>query len=222
VKGGIVLSEFNKRFGAPGVVALLALILAMSGGALAARDYVGNSSPHSRSKSKHRLKGRRGPRGPRGRQGSQGQQGPQGPSGESIRGAAGPEGPRGPEGSPWVAGGVLPSGKTESGTWIAGAIGEEVEPGKVEGGTAISFGIRLVLSPTIHLIGKEQEGIEHAAECPGSVGLPLATKGNLCIYTAEDQGLTLTESFAFVSGALLKFKGMPSKAAAGTWAVTAP
>lgn len=211
-----MLSRFNKRFGAPGVIAMVALIFTMSGGAFAARDYVGKSSSQSRQKPKT------GPRGPRGPQGPQGLQGPQGPSGQSIRGPAGAEGPRGPEGSPWVSGGVLPSGKTESGTWIAAAIGEEIEPGKAEGGTAISFGIRLALSPTIRLIGKEKEGIEHAAECPGSVGLPLATKGNLCVYTAEDQGLTLTESFAFVGGALLKFKGAPSKAAAGTWAVTAP
>jgi hypothetical protein len=52
--------------------------------------------------------------------------------------------------------------------------------------------------------------------------VPIAAKGNLCIYTAESQGLTLSESFAFVSGALLKFKGAPNSTAAGTWAVTAP
>jgi hypothetical protein len=121
-----------------------------------------------------------------------------------------------------VAGGTLPSGKAVSGTWIAAVLGAEVEPGKGEGGTAISFGLRLVLPPEIHLIAEGEEGSEHALECPGSVALPRAAKGNLCLYTAEDQGLTLTESFAFVGGALLKFKGAPSKAAAGTWAVTAP
>jgi hypothetical protein len=79
-----------------------------------------------------------------------------------------------------------------------------------------------VLPPTIHLIAKGEAGKEHAAECPGSVNLPLAAKGNLCLYTSEDQGLTLLEAFPSTSGALLTFKGPTQAAAAGTWAVTAP
>jgi hypothetical protein len=204
-----MLSQFNRRFGIPGVIAVVALIFAMSGGAIAARDYLGGTSSQ-----KHQ-KPRRGPRGP------QGIQGPQGPPGQGLPGPQGPEGPagqKGPEGSPWVAGGTLPSGKTESGTWIAAVF--EVEPGKSEGGAAISFGIRLLLPPEVHWIAEGEEGNEHATECPGTVALPRAAKGNLCLYTAEDQGLELEESFPFVSGALFKFKGPPNKAAAGTWAVT--
>jgi hypothetical protein len=121
-----------------------------------------------------------------------------------------------------VAGGTLPSGRSESGTWIAAAVGVEVEPGKSEGAGSVSFVIRTAVPPTVHLIAKGQEGIEHTAECPGSVNLPLAAKGNLCLYTAEDQGLTLLEAFSSASGALLTFKGPAKAAAAGTWAVTAP
>lgn len=204
-----MLARFNKQFGTPGVIAVVALIFAMSGGALAAQDYVGRSSSQSRQKPK---------RGPRGPQGIQGVQGPQGPPGRGLQGPEGSAGQKGPEGSPWVAGGTLPSGKTESGTWIAAVL--EVEPGKSEGGTAISFGIRLLLPPEVHLIAEGEEGNEHATECPGTVALPRAAKGNLCLYTAEDQGLELEESFPFISGALFKFKGPPNKAAAGTWAVT--
>lgn len=205
-------SAFNKWFGAPGVVAVIALIFAMSGGAFAAQQYLKGSSPHYRQKPK------RGPQGPRG---PQGLTGPQGPPGQSVRGADGPAGPQGPEGSPWTAGGVLPSGKTEAGTWIAPAIGNEVEPGKKEAGTAISFGIRLLIPPEVFVIGEGKEGKEHVTECPGSVALPRAAKGVLCLYTGENQGLELVESFPFASGALLKLKGPPGATAAGTWAVTA-
>jgi hypothetical protein len=108
-----------------------------------------------------------------------------------------------------------------SGTWIAAAVGVEVEAGQSEGGGSISFGIRVAIPPAIHLIGKGKEGSEHAAECPGSATLPLAAKGNLCIYMGEDQGLTLLDAFVSQSGALLTFKGPTKAAAAGTWAVTA-
>lgn len=215
-----MLSRFKRQFGIPGVIAVVALVFAMTGGAIAARHYIAGPvarGDHVAAASKQKVV--RGPRGPRG---PEGPAGPQGAAGQGLRGPEGPAGPKGPEGSPWLAGGTLPSGKTETGTWVAGVLAAEVEPGKGLGGSSISFGIRLALPPTVLLIGKEKEGTEHAAECPGTVGLPLATKGNLCIYTAEDQGLALTESFAFVGGALLKFKGAPSKAAAGTWAVTAP
>jgi len=208
-----MLPRLRGHFGVPGVIALLALVFAMSGVSLAARDYLGSAA-------QVRKASQRGPRGPRGMQGPQGIPGPQGAQGPE--GPAGPAGPKGPEGSPWPAGGTLPSGKTEQGTWIAGVLGAEVEPGKGEGGTTVSFGIRLVSPPEIHVIAEGKEGSEHSVECPGSVSLPLAAKGNLCLYTAEDQGLDLTETFPFVSGALLKFKGPPNTAAAGTWAVTAP
>ncbi len=205
-------SAFNRWFGAPGVIAVVALVFAMSGGAFAAHQYLGGSSPHYRAKPK------RGPQGPRGLPGPQG---PQGPSGQSVRGADGPPGPQGPEGSPWTAGGVLPAGKTLAGTWIAPAIGNEVAPGKKEGGTAISFGIRLLIPPEVLVIGEGKEGKEHATECPGSVALPRAAKGFLCLYTGENPGLELVESFPFATGALLKLKGPAGATAAGTWAVTA-
>lgn len=206
-------SRFNRWFGPSGVIALVALVFAMTGGAVGANQYF--KSPDSR----HRAKPKRGPRGP---QGLPGKQGPQGPSGQSIRGPAGPEGPQGAEGSPWVAGGALPSGKTESGTWIAATVGKEIEPGKAEGAAAISFGIRLLIPPEVFMVAEGKEGKEHAAECPGSLALPRAAKGDLCLYVAENQGLELDESFPFVSGALIKLKGPPGGAAAGTWAVTAP
>src|SRR5262249_4744993 len=139
-------------------------------------------------------RGARGPRGARGVAGPRGPEGPRGPAGEQ-----GASGPKGAEGSPWTVGGTLPSGRAESGTWVAAAVGAEVEPGKREGAGSVSFSIRTAIPPEVHLIAKGREGAEHSVECPGSVRLPLAAKGSLCLYTAEDQGLTLLETFSLFS-----------------------
>ena len=209
----MVRSKFDRGFGIPGLIAVLALLFAMSGGAQATRDLLTLASS---AKSAKPIRIKRGPRGFRG------SQGPAGPPGQGVPGPPGPEGPKGAEGSPWTAGGTLPSGKTLSGTWIAAVLGDEVEPGVGEGGTAISFGIRLLIPPEVFVVAEGEAGKEHAAECPGSVALPRAAKGTLCLYTAEAQGLELEEGFPSVSGAVLTFKGPPNQAAAGTWAVTAP
>jgi len=217
-----MFSILRRRFGAAGIVAVVAAVFAMGGGAFAGGSHlarVGATGAHSGSDSA-RASARRGPRGPRGARGATGPAGPQGPPGR--QGDAGPAGPRGPEGSPWTAGGTLPSGRSESGTWIAAAAGKEVAPGESEGAGTVSFVIRTVVPPEVHLIAKGQAGKEHAAECPGSTSLPLAAKGSLCLYTVEDQGLTLVETFSSTSGAVLTFKGPSKAAAAGVWAVTAP
>jgi hypothetical protein len=219
----MMVSALRQRVGAIGVVTIAATVLATSGGAFAG----GGELLHLAAKGAHPDVGptparaaRRGLRGPRGPRGAAGPAGPQGPAGQGRQGDAGP---RGPEGSPWTAGGTLPSGRTESGTWIAAAAGKAIgATGESEGGSSISFVIRTVTPPTVYLIGKEQEGKEHVEECPGSTNLPLAAKGNLCLYTGEDQGLALVKAFSSTSGALLTFTGPSKAAAAGVWAVTAP
>jgi hypothetical protein len=221
--------RFKQGFGAPGVIAVVALVFAMSGGAVAADHYLGAAPRASTATAQATKKKKKKPSpAKRGPQGPQGQRGPAGPAGATgatgPAGPAGPEGPpgaRGTEGSPWTAGGTLPPGKSLSGTWIAVALGAEVEPGKAEGGTTISFGIRLVAPPAVHLIAKGREGIDSPSECPGSVKLPLAAKGNLCLYVAEGEGLVPFETFSFASGALMKFRGPPETVVAGTWAVSA-
>jgi hypothetical protein len=217
-----MFSIVRQRFGAAGIVAVVAAVFAMSGGAFAGGTQlaqVSATAARSGSSPARPSAARRGPRGPRG---ATGPAGPQGPPGQGRQGDPGPAGPRGPEGSPWVAGGTLPSGRSESGTWIAAAAGKEVAPGESEGAGTVSFVIRTLVPPEIHLIAKGQAGKEHAAECPGSTNLPLAAKGNLCLYSVEDQGLTLVETFSSTSGAVLTFKGASKAAAAGVWAVTAP
>ena len=142
------------------VVAVVALIASLAGGALAATQSGGGKATAS-------AKGKQGPPGPRGKPGKPGPAGPQGSAGangkdgapgapgkeglpgkngESVEtrlattcgipggtkltvgaeskdvcngeeGEEGPEGKEGKEGSPWTAGGTLPVGSTETGTW---------------------------------------------------------------------------------------------------------
>ena len=200
----------------PTALAVVALVFAMGGGAIAAK----HSATAEASKSK---RGHRGPRGKRGPKGLAGLQGPKGDTGDTgERGAGGPQGPKGDTGDPWTAGGFLPSGATIGGTWFAG-IGPEIAAGIGPGAVSISFGLPLKGLPTIKIVKKEQEGIEHATECPGSVVFPKAAKGYLCLYTAEEAaGMTLQSATPSPFGALLAYTGTPSTGSAGVWAVTGP
>ena len=215
-----MLATLRKCFGPAAILAAVVAVLGISGVGFADNGPAARvSATGDGSGSAHRP-ARRGPRGPRGLAGPVG---PVGPAGPARAGDPGPAGPRGPEGSPWPAGGTLPSGRAESGTWLAAAAGKEIEgsPGEKQGGSSISFVIPTVPPPTVHLIAKGQEGKEHVAECPGSINLPLAAKGNLCVYTVEDQGLTLEKTFTSTAGAVLTFKGPAGAASAGVWALTA-
>jgi hypothetical protein len=118
------------------VIATIALVFAMSGGAYAAGKYLITSTKQISPKVLKSLQGKAGARGAIGPQGpagtagtgSPGSQGPAGPGGPGgpkgetgapgAPGANGKNGANGKEGSPWTAGGTLPSGKTETGVWI--------------------------------------------------------------------------------------------------------
>jgi hypothetical protein len=77
-----------RRLNYANVTATLALVFAMSGGALAAHHYLITSTTQISPKVLVKLKGKTGPTGPRGSSGKEG-----------AAGAAGKEGPRGKEGS---------------------------------------------------------------------------------------------------------------------------
>lgn len=205
-----MLNAIRRSLSLPTAIAVVALVFAMTGGAFAAKDYVTGPAKASKHKSK------RGPRGLRGPRGKHGPRGPQGPKGDT-----GPQGPKGATGDPWTAGGFLPSGKSLAGTWIAG-VGPELGFGKGAAAAAISFGIPLSAAPEIVIVKKEQEGKEHAAECPGSLAVPLAAKGKLCLYTGQESGLELQSATPAPVGALLTYTGTPGTGDAGTWVVTAP
>lgn len=85
------------------VVAIVALLVGLGGGAAASPDVAG---PEAKKKPKPRLI--RGPRGPRGLPGPPGPSGPHGPPGPQgpagAQGPAGPQGPSGPQGPPGPSG----------------------------------------------------------------------------------------------------------------------
>jgi Collagen triple helix repeat (20 copies) len=204
-----MLNAIRRNLSLPTAIAVMALVFAMTGGAFAAKDYVEGPAQAS----KKGKQGKRGPRGPRGKRGPKGPQGPQGVKGEP--------GPKGDTGNPWTAGGLLPSGESLGGTWVAGA-GPDLGLGKGVAAASISFGFSLPLPPEIVIVKKGQEGVESAAECPGSVVFPKAAKGKLCLYTAEESGLELQAAIPSPVGAILTYLGTPGTGNAGTWAVTAP
>lgn len=204
-----MLNAIRRNLNLPTAVAVVALVFAMTGGAFAAKSYVGGQAKDS----KHVNKGKRGPRGPRGQRGPKGKPGPKGDTGA--------QGPKGPAGDPWTVGGVLPSGKSLAGTWLAG-VGPEVALGKGVGGASVSFNIPLPSAPEVVIVKKGKEGKEHATECPGNLQIPRAAPGKLCLYTAVEAGLELQSAIPTPEGALLSYLGPPGAGEAGTWAVTAP
>jgi len=87
------------------IVATLALLFAMSGGAIAASHYLITSTKEISPKVLRALHGARGKTGAQGSQGSQGAQGTQGTQGtQGAQGAQGPQGVQGPKGDTGATG----------------------------------------------------------------------------------------------------------------------
>jgi hypothetical protein len=113
----------------------------------------------------------------------------------------------GKEGSPWTAGGTLPSGQTETGTWAFGPVKEspfiyvpvasfaiplanslsggqaceQVEAGHVAEACHVHY---INASNMEVVVNLEEEVFElTSAQCLGTVTKPAATLGNLCVYT---------------------------------------
>jgi hypothetical protein len=145
---------------------------------------------------------------------------------------------------------TLPTGKTETGTWVVGPYPKlESYPGKNTGvRISVSFSIPLASEPTPHLIlanGKEFNGSFEevtSTTCTGSVTAPTAEPGNFCLYAQTGSlvsvsnptgTLFLNPSSGFVNpetaaggvskaGVLLEVftKETNGAEAFGTWAVT--
>lgn len=255
-----MFSTFKARFGAPGVVAVIALVLAMVGGAYAAGGALSGKQKKEVEKIAKKIS-KAGPQGPEGKQGpkgdtgavgavgakgdkgDKGEKGDTGAAGKSVKvtpiqvgdpgeceesggamvtpeGGDGVEvcnGEEGAEGSPWTAGGVLPSGKSEEGTWGASAGAEEFTP------DPISFNIPLAAT-----IAGANTHIAPNASCPGTVAEPKAAAGHFCLYVAENVGATIAIGPASggtgvgKAGGIVAVEGTSGSYAFGTWAVTAP
>jgi Collagen triple helix repeat (20 copies) len=166
-----MFSKLRDRMGTAGlVVAVIALVFAMLGGAYAAtssskKKFVTKPEAVAIAKQyagKPGAPGAAGPTGPAGPQGAAGAKGNPGEKGEKgENGKNGKNGENGENGSPWTAGGTLPPSTakgcpcTETGTWSTGAV--NVKKGEFD--VPISFPIPLaadltaptVLEPTLAL-----------------------------------------------------------------------
>jgi len=199
-------------------IATLALVVATTGGTLAATnsDYVITSTTQISPKVLRALKGRTG---------AAGRAGPQGEAGEA--GPAGETGPASKEDSPWTAGGTLPSGKTETGTW---AFTKNAE-GQIR--VPISFPIptNQPLKPTLgrgpveFSAPKEEDPLDAHPDCHGSVAKPEANPGFICVYSETLEDPLTSQGPVRTSGVVLIFASNSTAAPQvdeGTWAVTAP
>jgi Collagen triple helix repeat (20 copies) len=250
------------------VIAMLALVFAMSGGAYAATKYLITSTKQispSVLRSLRGASGKPGPVGPAGAAGvgsagpagaagaagaagSPGAQGEKGAQGE--RGLRGEKGAKGTEGSPWTAGGTLPVGASETGTWVMGEIPGGAAPGTLgltRLSASLSFSIPLAKPIGGPLCEEESpecpvhifEGTTIPAGCSGtvveeSVTELKASSGNLCVWvnqnlstvTAEQIRTNDVENPATVGvgthgGVLRTPGGFGERAhAEGNWAVT--
>jgi collagen triple helix repeat protein len=211
-----MFSTLRTRFGIPGVISVMALVFALVGGAYAANNSSSGGKATASAKAK---KGPRGPKGATGPAGPAGAQGPAGPAGAKgdagangsngaagatgatgAKGATGAAGATGPEGSPWTAGGTLPSGQTETGTYA-------YSTGELNSGIVLTVPISLpiplanpLVEGQVHLITAdgskeivENESTEVGEEITptgcgsaltptGTAANPAAAPGNLCVY----------------------------------------
>ncbi|HTR88687.1 MAG TPA: hypothetical protein VMG62_01090 [Solirubrobacteraceae bacterium] len=163
------------------VVATLALVLAMSGGALAANHYLINSTRQINPKVLKKLRGARGKTGARGLAGIsiQGPTGPQGPKGE--RGGEGPHGTNGTN-----AYEALPAGRSVSGEYAASS-----EDAAKEGALKEAITFPMLVAGGIG----DEAGHEHVIYVPHGAtkehcsGPGHADRGYLCIYSSESSGV---------------------------------
>jgi hypothetical protein len=203
-----MFSSFRKRFGAPGMIAVIALVFAMAGGAWAAKGGViikklSQISPSVQKQLKGNT-GAPGPAGANGKDGTNGTNGTNGKDGTSVTTSAA-------SGAECQSGGIkvlsasppakvcngqtgftetLPAGKTETGTWVVPTDIGAGFPTMPEGNAfvPISFPIPLTSAPAFVAV---ESGEDKSAEgCSGTVngegtlsgGEPVAASGKLCVY----------------------------------------
>jgi Collagen triple helix repeat (20 copies) len=241
-----MFTRLRDQIGTAGlVVAIVALVAALAGGAYAANGSSGDAKASASAKGKPGPRGPRGktgpagpvgpagPQGPKGEQGAKGDTGPIGPVGpqgeRGKAGKAGEEGEAGEPGEPWTAGGTLPPGETETGTFSytqsGGEIAGEPLPG-LETLLPASFPI-----PLSDALPASSVHIAPNPDCPGSAADPQAAVGHFCVYVAASEGGTAAfgvyspAEAGFVEGAATagaKIYVAGGSGISGTWAVTAP
>jgi Collagen triple helix repeat (20 copies) len=234
-----MLSLLRRRMGVPGLISVIALVFAMTGGAVAALSGPEKAEVKKFAKkySKQFAKqfaipgppgspGPAGPQGPAGAPGAKGDTGAKGATGAA--GATGAKGATGDEGSPWTVGGVLPPEESLTGTWAFKG-GNTTNPSGFS--VPIEFNIKLPEPLDGTEVHREGE-TGFATNCGGTTANPSAAPGHLCVYGTA---LLLGASFDAIidpstfsagasrAGAIINFLATGNPAiGAGTWAVTAP
>jgi hypothetical protein len=202
-----MFSHTRRHISYANIVATLALVFAMSGGALAASRYLITSTKQINPKVLKSLKGNNGAPGANGATGPAGAQGAQGATGPGgATGPAGPAGPAGAKGDTGAAGKTGAAGATGP-TGPAGPAGpRELKAGESETGLwsvsdhgiisefgflfyAVSFPIAVPSASTAHAFyfNEAETKAENfgTSGCPGPTE-PIAPEGTLCVYTQEE------------------------------------
>jgi hypothetical protein len=176
-----MVSKFHQRVGTAGLVlAMVALVAALGGGAYAASGGLTAKQKKEVTKiaqteakkyaGKQGANGATGPAGPTGTAGAKGDNGAVGEKGSNgTAGVPGEVGPAGPTET------TLPPGKTETGDWsVFNAPGGEPF-------LSISFQLRAGFEPLVTWV--EAGGNPTSGPCKGgSSADPIAEPGNLCIF----------------------------------------
>lgn len=214
-----MLSRIRNKLGGAGfAIALIALVLTMGGGALAAKGVIITKLSQISPSVQKKLKGKQGPPGPQGAAGQQGAAGSLGP-----KGSTGPEGEQGPTGATGPTETSLPSGKTETGNWLLNSITLE----KIW--VNVSLPLRVAGLSLENNFEYVASGASATPQCPGSVKEPEAAPGYFCMYEGSLSNAVYSGALPLwddpSSGFEVKFESLePGERTFGhgTWAVTAP
>jgi Collagen triple helix repeat (20 copies) len=225
----------RKRLSYANITATLALVFAMSGGAMAANSYLINSTKQINPKVLKKLTGKPGKNGIAGANGATGATGPTGPAGSpGTAGAKGETGLKGEKGETGLKGeaglsalSTLPAGDSESGV-VAPIESNPTSSRSITGTVTFPVPMPEALAES-HVIFLK-EGVASAAHCSGQGH---AEAGYLCIYVARegDVGTTLSRNIegGIIGGAgklgLVAFWNVTTSGdeayAEATWTVTA-
>lgn len=193
------------------VAATIALLLSMSGGALAATHYLINSTRQINPRVLKELRGARGARGARGETGATGATGAAGPLGPvGSTGATGSPGGKGSRGEPGRAGvsaiSPLPSGDSESGEFEVADLDEPERGSEVS--AVVSFPVPLAAT----ISSEHTEFASDTGNPPHCQGPGQAGRGFLCVYVTEQGNLEAPATFdpeqELVEGALVPGSGL--------------